>query len=61
MKKLLLLVAMVATFIGVSAQNPYAYKLKSEIMSWHVVKLSYSLNAPAQAVQIQLFDGENDG
>ena len=60
MKKLLLLVAMVATFIGVSAQNPYAYKLKSEIMSWHVVKLSYSLNAPAQAVQIQLFDGENE-
>lgn len=60
MKKLLLLVAMVATFIGVSAQNPYAYKLTSEIMSWNVVKLSYSLNAPAQAVQIQLFDGENE-
>ena len=59
MKKLLLLIAMLATFIGVSAQNPYAYKLSATDLSETSVTLHYSLNAPAQAVQLQIFDGEN--
>lgn len=59
MKKFLLLIAMLATFIGVSAQNPYAYKLSATNLSETSVTLHYSLNAPAQAVQLQIFDGEN--
>ncbi len=58
MKKLLLLVAMVATFIGMSAQNPYAYKLSASDKSDDGLTIHYTLNAAAQAVQIQLFDGE---
>ncbi|MBR5086426.1 MAG: hypothetical protein IKX31_05395 [Muribaculaceae bacterium] len=58
MKKLLLLVAMVATFIGVSAQNPYAYKLSAGDQNEEGITIRYSLNAAAQAVQIQLYDGE---
>lgn len=58
MKKLLLLVAMIATFIGVSAQNPYAYKLSTSDASDASITLHYSLNAPAVAVQLQIFDGE---
>ena len=59
MKKFLLVIAMLATFIGVSAQNPYAYKLSATNLSETSVTLHYSLNAPAQAVQLQIFDGEN--
>ena len=59
MKKFLLVIAMLATFIGVSAQNPYAYKLSATNLSETSVTLHYSLNAPAQAVQLQSFDGEN--
>ncbi len=58
MKKFLLLVAMIATFIGVSAQNPYAYKLSTSDASDASITLHYSLNAPAVAVQLQIFDGE---
>ncbi|MBR5030738.1 MAG: SusF/SusE family outer membrane protein [Muribaculaceae bacterium] len=58
MKKLLLLVAMVATFIGLSAQNPYAYKLSAMTGTTNSMRLFYTLNAQAQAVQIQVFDGE---
>ena len=58
MKKLLLLVAMMATFIGVSAQNPYAYKLSAGGQNDEGITINYTLNTEAQAVQIQLFDGE---
>ena len=58
MKKLLLLVAMMATFIGMSAQNPYAYKLSAGDQNDEGITIHYTLNAAAQAVQIQLFDGE---
>lgn len=59
MKKFLLLVAIMATFIGVSAQTPYAYNLYSEVY-YGCVDFYYSLNTQAQAVQLQFFDGENE-
>ena len=58
MKKILLLFAMMATFIGVSAQNPYAYKLSAGNQNDEGITINYTLNTAAQAVQIQLFDGE---
>ena len=57
MKKILLLFAMMATFIGVSAQNPYAYKLSAGNQNDEGITINYTLNTTAKAVQIQLFDG----
>lgn len=58
MKKILLLVAMMATFIGLSAQNPYAYKLSAGNQNDEGITIHYTLNTAAQAVQLQLLDGE---
>ena len=49
---------MMATIIGVSAQNPYAYKLSAGDQNDEGITIHYTLNAAAQTVQIQLFDGE---
>ncbi len=59
MKKTLLLLAVMLTFIGMSAQNPYAYKLSSTDLGNTSVTLHYSLNAPAQAVALEILDGES--
>ena len=58
MKKILLLVALMATFIGVSAQNPYAYGLKVTNLNSEGGTFHYKLNTPAQAVELQFLNGD---
>jgi hypothetical protein len=58
MKKILLLVALMATFIGVSAQNPYAYGLKVTNLTSEGGTFHYKLNTPAQAVELQFLNGD---
>ena len=49
---------MATLFIGVSAQNPYAYGLSATNVTNEGGTFAYSLNAPAQAVSLQFFNGE---
>ena len=58
MKKILLFVALMATFIGVSAQNPYAYGLKVTNLTSEGGTFHYKLNTPAQAVDLQFLNGD---
>lgn len=58
MKKLLLLVAMATVMLGVSAQNPYAYKLSTTHVSETSATFNYSLNAPATSVVLKFYNGD---
>ncbi len=58
MKKLLLLVAMATVMLGVSAQNPYAYKLSTTDVSETSATFHYSLNAPATSVVLKFYNGD---
>lgn len=60
MKKLLLLAAMLVAFVGVRAQNPYAYQLSVTDVTDSGATFKYSLNAPATSVFLKFFNGEEE-
>ncbi len=66
MKKSLLLAGLCALSLSAAAQNPYAYGLKADGITDGKVDtkattlaVSYTLNAAAQSVTIDVYDGEN--
>ena len=60
MKKItLLFIATLFSALSFAALNPYAYGLKSKLSDDEkTVTLTYSLNAPATAVNVVILDGE---